>query len=168
MHECKIRAFQTTFCSHSRDARIVYMTPHSEVLGNGNAQMTPHIAVLGNGNTQISAPRARDVFGLLVLVVSSYNCCLARRKGVAFIRTPSLVMPSLTHRPAAAKAKKQVRFNTTVRGIFFETSTDNHERIWYSPEEFRVLQQTLQTDIELIHSLRRKLMNRPHVPLSAA
>ena len=41
-------------------------------------------------------------------------------------------MPSLTHRPAAAKAKKQVRFNTTVRGIFFETSTDNHEQIWYS------------------------------------
>ena len=77
-------------------------------------------------------------------------------------------MPSLTHRPAAAKAKKQVRFNTTVRGIFFETSTDNHEQIWYSPEESRVLHKMLQTDIELLRSLRRKLTNRPHVPLSAA
>mmetsp|Transcript_17986 Transcript_17986/g.42506 ORF Transcript_17986/g.42506 Transcript_17986/m.42506 type:complete len:166 (+) Transcript_17986:121-618(+) len=77
-------------------------------------------------------------------------------------------MPSLTHRPAAAKAKKQVRFNTTVRGIFFETSTDNHERMWYSPKEFRDLQEMLQTDIRFLRSLRRKLTKHPHVPLSAA
>jgi len=78
-------------------------------------------------------------------------------------------MPSFTHRPVAAKAKKQLRFNPTVRGIFFERETHkNRTRTWYSPEESRVLQKTLHTDIELLCSLRRTLTNHPHVPLSAA
>ena len=77
-------------------------------------------------------------------------------------------MPSFTHRPVA-KTKKQLRFNPTVRGIFFECEAHkNWTRIWYTPEECRVLHKTLQTDIELLRSLRRTLTNHPHVPLSAA
>ena len=47
---------------------------------------------------------------------------------------------------------KQLWFDTTVRGIFFETHEGDQQRKWYSPDECRLLQQALQNDVMLLRS----------------
>ena len=87
------------------------------------------------------------------------------------INDGGLATSSSIHRPTscstAPKAKKKLRFNTTVHGIVFEPSTNNPERIWYSPEECRCFRDAIHADVRFLRFLRRKLTNHPHVPLSA-
>ena len=72
-----------------------------------------------------------------------------------------------TTKPRTVSVTKQLRFNPTVRGIYFETHNSDQQRAWYSLAEYRLLQETLQTDVVLLRSLHRKQAKHPHVPLSA-
>ena len=82
------------------------------------------------------------------------------------INDGGLAKSSSIQRPVAPKIKKKLRFNAAVHGIVFETGINNHQRIWYSPEECLGFRETIHTDVRFLRSLRRKQTNYPPMLLS--
>lgn len=81
----------------------------------------------------------------------------------------ALVTSSTIRRIATTKIMKQLRFNPTVRGIFFEPPTIDQKRIWYSPDECRVFRETAQADARLLRYPKKRMREEnPHVPLAAS
>ena len=107
--------------------------------------------------------QTRDLLQRNPETLSHCDCKASDKANDAALATSSKI-----HRPAAAKAVKQLRFNPTVRGIFFEPPTIDQKRMWYSPDECRVFRETAKNDARYLRSLRRTREENPHVPLSAS